>query len=139
MVNLIKAHVDERRARKTDEPNTKKGMIDLLLEAEDEDGEKLEDECNTLTRAQPGPGSVVSPEPLIRVTTDLTNHHKSFSACVVFIRTHPGGHANISVSFQFYRMSLRAWCYNEHIANLLLTFLPAGHESTADAAMWLII
>ncbi|XVF51935.1 hypothetical protein PTKIN_Ptkin04bG0223900 [Pterospermum kingtungense] len=70
LVNLIKGHVDERRARKTDEPNTKKGMIDLLLEVEDEDGEKLDD---------------------------------------------------------------------EHIVNLLLSFLFAGHETTAVAAMWLTI
>ncbi|XVF51937.1 hypothetical protein PTKIN_Ptkin04bG0224100 [Pterospermum kingtungense] len=68
--NLIKAHVDERRARKSDELNTNKGMIDLLLEAKDEEGEKLED---------------------------------------------------------------------EHIVSLLLTFLLAGHESTALAGMWLII
>lgn len=70
LVNLIKAQVNERRARKTDDPNTKKGMIDLLFEAKDDDGGKLED---------------------------------------------------------------------EHIVNLLLAFLLAGHESTAHAAMWLTI
>ncbi|XVF41648.1 hypothetical protein PTKIN_Ptkin01aG0297000 [Pterospermum kingtungense] len=70
LVNLIKAHVHGRRARKNDEPNTKKGMIDLLLEVKGDDGEKLED---------------------------------------------------------------------EHIVNLLLSFLFAGHETTAVAAMWLTI
>ncbi|XWS49229.1 hypothetical protein CRYUN_Cryun13aG0146000 [Craigia yunnanensis] len=70
LVSIIQAHLEERRTRKTDEPNTKKGMIDLLLEVKDEDGEKLED---------------------------------------------------------------------EHIVNLLLSFLLAGHETTANAAMWLTI
>ncbi|XVF51939.1 hypothetical protein PTKIN_Ptkin04bG0224300 [Pterospermum kingtungense] len=44
LANHFQAQVKERRARKTDEPNTKKGMIDQLLEVEDENGEKLEDE-----------------------------------------------------------------------------------------------
>ena len=52
------------------EPDRKKGMMDLLMEVENENGEKLED---------------------------------------------------------------------EHIVNLLLSFLLAGHETTANAVMWLTI
>ncbi|XVF13585.1 hypothetical protein REPUB_Repub08aG0220000 [Reevesia pubescens] len=44
LVNIIKAHMDEKRCRKTDEPNTKRRMINLLWEVNDDDGEKLEDE-----------------------------------------------------------------------------------------------
>ncbi|KAK8548527.1 hypothetical protein V6N13_054683 [Hibiscus sabdariffa] len=70
LVSAIETHLDERRCKKVDDPKIKKGMIDLLLEAKDEDGEKLE---------------------------------------------------------------------NEQIANLLLGFLFAGHETTAHIASWLTI
>ncbi|XVF51940.1 hypothetical protein PTKIN_Ptkin04bG0224400 [Pterospermum kingtungense] len=43
LVNYLQAKVNERRAGRTDETNAK-DMIDTLLEAEDENGEKLEDE-----------------------------------------------------------------------------------------------
>ncbi|XVF13579.1 hypothetical protein REPUB_Repub08aG0219400 [Reevesia pubescens] len=36
--------MDEKRYRKTDEPNTRTGQIDLLWEVKDDDGEKLEDD-----------------------------------------------------------------------------------------------
>ncbi|XVF13587.1 hypothetical protein REPUB_Repub08aG0220200 [Reevesia pubescens] len=44
LVNFIKAHMDEKRNGKTDEPNTKTRLIDLLWEVKDDDGENLEDE-----------------------------------------------------------------------------------------------
>ncbi|KAE8735983.1 Beta-amyrin 11-oxidase [Hibiscus syriacus] len=46
LVNVIQAHLDERRWKKTsnDPNNIQKGMIDLLLEIKDEDGEELENE-----------------------------------------------------------------------------------------------
>ncbi|XVF13584.1 hypothetical protein REPUB_Repub08aG0219900 [Reevesia pubescens] len=37
LVNIIKAHMDEKRYRKTYEPNTKMRMIDLLWEVKDDD------------------------------------------------------------------------------------------------------
>ncbi|KAK8548532.1 hypothetical protein V6N13_054678 [Hibiscus sabdariffa] len=44
LVNAIQPHLDERRYKNGDDPNIEKGMIDLLLEAKDEDGEELENE-----------------------------------------------------------------------------------------------
>ncbi|KAL4309008.1 hypothetical protein GQ457_01G033260 [Hibiscus cannabinus] len=44
LVNVIQAHLDERRCKNNDDPNIKTGVIDLLLEAKDEDGEKLDNE-----------------------------------------------------------------------------------------------
>ncbi|KAK8548530.1 hypothetical protein V6N12_061442 [Hibiscus sabdariffa] len=44
LVNAIQPHLDERRYKNGDDRNTEKGMIDLLLEAKDEDGEELENE-----------------------------------------------------------------------------------------------
>ncbi|XVF13577.1 hypothetical protein REPUB_Repub08aG0219200 [Reevesia pubescens] len=44
LLNIIKAQVDEKRSRKTYEPNTTTGMIDLLWEVKDDDGEKLKDD-----------------------------------------------------------------------------------------------
>ncbi|KAE8703019.1 Beta-amyrin 11-oxidase [Hibiscus syriacus] len=44
LVNVFQAHLDERRCKNDDGLNIKKGMIDLLLEAKDEDGEKLDNE-----------------------------------------------------------------------------------------------
>ncbi|XP_039071006.1 beta-amyrin 11-oxidase-like [Hibiscus syriacus] len=70
LVNGIQSHLDERRYRNGDDPNIEKAMIDLLLEAKDNDGEKLEDEL---------------------------------------------------------------------IINILLGFLLAGHETTAQVAVWLTI
>ncbi|XP_022738013.1 beta-amyrin 11-oxidase-like [Durio zibethinus] len=69
LVKTIQSELDERRA-KTMVSDRKKGMIDLLMEVEDENGEKLED---------------------------------------------------------------------EHIIDLLLLILFAGHETTAHTAMWAII
>ncbi|KAK8585577.1 hypothetical protein V6N13_050554 [Hibiscus sabdariffa] len=45
LLNVIQAHLDERRCKNNDDPNNKTGVIDLLLEAKDEeDGEKLDNE-----------------------------------------------------------------------------------------------
>ncbi|KAK8571796.1 hypothetical protein V6N12_027869 [Hibiscus sabdariffa] len=44
LVNAIQPHLDERRYKNGDDPNIEKGMIDLLLEAKDENGEELENE-----------------------------------------------------------------------------------------------
>ncbi|KAL4271458.1 hypothetical protein GQ457_13G025020 [Hibiscus cannabinus] len=44
LVNAIQPHLDERRYKNSDDRNIEKGMIDLLLEAKDEDGEELENE-----------------------------------------------------------------------------------------------
>ncbi|XP_021278869.1 beta-amyrin 11-oxidase-like [Herrania umbratica] len=70
LVKTIQAELDVRRAKKSMVPNRKKGMMDLLMEVENENGEKLED---------------------------------------------------------------------EHIIDLLLLILFAGHETTAHTAMWAII
>ncbi|KAL4308853.1 hypothetical protein GQ457_01G033250 [Hibiscus cannabinus] len=45
LLNVIQAHLDERRCKKNDDPNITTGVIDLLLEAKgEEDGEKLDNE-----------------------------------------------------------------------------------------------
>ncbi|KAK8623614.1 hypothetical protein V6N13_064981 [Hibiscus sabdariffa] len=44
LVNALQAHLDERRCKNNDDPNIKTGVIDILLEAKDEDGEKLDNE-----------------------------------------------------------------------------------------------
>ncbi|KAK8585578.1 hypothetical protein V6N13_050555 [Hibiscus sabdariffa] len=45
LVNALQAHLDERRCKNNDDLNTKTGVIDILLEAKDEEnGEKLENE-----------------------------------------------------------------------------------------------
>lgn len=46
LVKILQAVVDERRARKRNDSKSdeKKDMMELLMEVEDENGEKLEDE-----------------------------------------------------------------------------------------------
>ncbi|KAL4274102.1 hypothetical protein GQ457_13G025010 [Hibiscus cannabinus] len=44
LVSVIQAQLDERRCKNSIDPDSKKGMVDLLLDIKDEDGEKLENE-----------------------------------------------------------------------------------------------
>ncbi|XWS49598.1 hypothetical protein CRYUN_Cryun12cG0016900 [Craigia yunnanensis] len=44
LIKIIQAVVAERREKESNDPNSKRGLIDLIKEVEDEEGEKLDDE-----------------------------------------------------------------------------------------------
>ena len=44
LVKTIQDVLAERRERKSNEPNAKEGLIDLIKEVEDEEGQKLDNE-----------------------------------------------------------------------------------------------